>query len=83
MTKVTVGQLLDLIDNNRESEEICVGDEVMFMNQKYIVVKLMKYVDSAMIINQKDVIATPKKNLKKTGRKYSVVEMLEGLKNDG
>ena len=63
-------------------DEICVGDEVMFMNQKYIVIKLMKYADSAIIINQKDVLAGLKKNFKKTGRNYPVVEMLEGLKND-
>lgn len=79
VTKMSASEAMTKI---KEYEEIHVGDEIIFEDKKYIVVNICKYKDSAVIVNDTDVIVTPTKNVKKTGRKYSVAEMLEGLKND-
>ena len=67
----------------KEYEEIHVGDENIFEDKKYIVINIHKYVDDVVIANETDVLVTITENVKKTGRKYPVVEMLEGLKNGG
>ena len=64
-------------------DEIHIGDEIIFEGKKYIVVYISKYYDRVVIVNDTDALSTRNKNVKKTGRKYHVAEMLEGLKNGG
>lgn len=61
-------------------DEIHVGDEIILDSKKYIVVNKTKYKYSVVIVNDTDVLVTLAENVKKTGRKYSVAEMLEELK---
>lgn len=80
VTKMSASEAMTKI---KEYEEIHVGDEIIFEDKKYIVINIHKYVDDVVIVNETDVLVTLTENVKKTGRKYPVVEMLEGLKNDG
>ena len=67
----------------KTDDEIHVGDEVIFNGKKYIAVYKTKFEGNVIIENNTDALATRAENVKKTGRKYPVAEMLEGLKNDG
>ena len=79
VTKMSASEAMTKI---KEYEEIHVGDEIIFEDKKYIVINIPKYGDNVVIVNDTDVLVTPTENVKKTGRKYSIAEMLEGLKND-
>lgn len=79
VTKMSASEAMTKI---KEYEEIHVGDEIIFEDKKYIVVNKTKYEDSAVIVNDTNVLVTPIENVKKTGRKYHIAEMLDGLKND-
>ena len=79
VTKMSASEAMTKI---KEYEEIHVGDEIIFEDKKYIVINIPEYGDNVVIVNETDALVTLTENVKKTGRKYSIAEMLEGLKND-
>ncbi len=79
VTKMSASEAMTKI---KEYEEIHVGDEVIFEDKKYIVINKTKYEDSAVIVNDTNVLVTSIENVKKTGRNYPVNKILEGLKNE-
>lgn len=63
-------------------DKIHVGDEVIFEDKKYIIVNIAKYGsgESVVMVNDTTAFFTLIENVEKTGRKYPVAEILEGLK---
>ena len=79
VTKMSASEVMTKI---KEYEEIHVGDEIIFEGKKYIVINIPKYGGDVVIVNETDALVTRAENVEKTGRKYPVAEILEGLKND-
>lgn len=80
VTKMTVSEAMTKL---KEYEEIHIGDEIISDGKKYIVINISKYGGNVVIVDETDALVTPAESVKKTGRRYPVVEMLKGLKNDG
>lgn len=74
----------DCCDNDRweskDDNKINVGNEIIFNGEKYIVVNKTKYENNVIIANGTNVLVADVENVKKTGRKYPIADMLEGLK---
>ena len=77
VTKMTASEAMTKL---KEYEEIHIGDEIIFKGKKYIVINIPKYGGDVVIVNETDALATRAENVEKTGRKYPVAEILEGLK---
>jgi hypothetical protein len=80
VTKMTASEAMTKL---KEYEEIHIGDEIISDGKKYIVINISKYGGNVVIVDETDALVTPAESVKKTGRRYPVVEMLKGLKNDG
>jgi hypothetical protein len=93
LTNFSMPEIIEKIrehDERKQQEElkkVCdgkihIGDEVIYEGKKYIVVNKTKYEESVVIVNDTNVYVTRTENIEKTGRKYPVKEILEGLGND-